>query len=112
MSRTLRVAATLAAAAVVALPFSAWSADGQIQFSGKIFTPTEAPDTAGLRQLIRDPAAAHASQNHRTIRVRPMSEVVSAEGTGGSPVLDYYVSRLRDRAVDLKGVSYVVVTYR
>jgi hypothetical protein len=112
MNRTLRVAATLATVAIATLPFSAISADGYIRFNGTIFTPTEALDTADLRQLIRDRAAVHAWQDNRTISIRPISDVVSAEGTGWSPVLDYYVASLRDRAVDLKGVRYVVVTYR
>jgi hypothetical protein len=113
MSRTIRVAATLAAAAIAALPFSALSASGTIQFTGRIVAPTQAPDAADIRQLIHSPAAApaYALKNDQNIVVRPMSEVVSAQGTTGNPLLDYYVSYLRERAIDLKDVSYIVTTY-
>lgn len=113
MSRTIRVAATLAAV-IAALPFSALSADGMIRFTGAVVAPTQVPDTADLRQFIRNPAtaAAYASQHNQSISIRPMSEVVSAGKTSGIPLLDYYVSYLRDRAVDLKDVSHVVVTYQ
>lgn len=114
MSRTIRVAATLAAAVIAALPFSALSANGMIRFTGAVVAPTQVPSTADLRQLIDNPAAAaaYASRNNQSISIRPMSEVVSAGSTSGIPLLDYYVSYLRGRQVDLKDVSHIVVTYQ
>lgn len=113
MSRTIRVAATLAAAVIAALPFAALSANGMIRFTGAVVAPTQAPDPADLRQLIDNPAAAaaYASRNNQSIRIRPMSELISTGNTSGIPLLDYYVSYLRDRGVDLKEVSLIAVTY-